>query len=89
MIDYTSTLTMILSVLQTSVIKGTYLALEHMSKEYGKEGGTIINVSSMAGNTQEAHVGPVTSHPTSTKNQLRTDMYSRSLEADLAGVVAS
>lgn len=37
--------------LQTSVIKGTYLALEHMSKEYGKQGGTIINVSSMAGNT--------------------------------------
>ncbi|XP_010774312.1 15-hydroxyprostaglandin dehydrogenase [NAD(+)]-like, partial [Notothenia coriiceps] len=36
----------------TSVIKGTYLALEHMSKEYGKEGGIIINVSSMAGNTQ-------------------------------------
>lgn len=35
---------------QTSVIKGTYLALEHMSKEYGKEGGVIINVSSMAGN---------------------------------------
>lgn len=34
---------------QISVIKGTYLGLEHMSKEYGKEGGTIINVSSMAG----------------------------------------
>ncbi|XP_071392083.1 15-hydroxyprostaglandin dehydrogenase [NAD(+)]-like [Centroberyx affinis] len=33
----------------TSVIKGTYLALDHMSKEYGKEGGIIINVSSMAG----------------------------------------
>ncbi|XP_063333186.1 15-hydroxyprostaglandin dehydrogenase [NAD(+)] isoform X2 [Pelmatolapia mariae] len=32
----------------TSVIKGTYLALEHMSKEYGKQGGSIINVSSMA-----------------------------------------
>ncbi|XP_078146852.1 15-hydroxyprostaglandin dehydrogenase [NAD(+)] isoform X2 [Centroberyx gerrardi] len=31
----------------TSVIKGTYLALDHMSKEYGKEGGIIINVSSM------------------------------------------
>ncbi|XP_028305186.1 15-hydroxyprostaglandin dehydrogenase [NAD(+)] isoform X1 [Gouania willdenowi] len=33
----------------TSLIKGTYLGLEHMSKEHGKEGGTIINVSSMAG----------------------------------------
>ncbi|KAG9344177.1 hypothetical protein AGOR_G00191540 [Albula goreensis] len=32
----------------TSVIKGTYLALEHMSKEHGKDGGVIVNVSSMA-----------------------------------------
>lgn len=32
----------------TSVIKGTYLALEHMSKQHGREGGVIINVSSMA-----------------------------------------
>lgn len=37
------------SLIQTSVIKGTYLALEHMSKEHGKQGGVIINVSSMAG----------------------------------------
>lgn len=35
--------------LQTSVINGTYLALEHMSREHGKDGGIIINVSSMAG----------------------------------------
>ena len=34
---------------QTSVVKGTYLALDHMSKEYGKSGGVVINVSSMAG----------------------------------------
>lgn len=39
----------------TSVIKGTYLALEHMSKEYGKEGGTIINVSSMAAFLHSPH----------------------------------
>ncbi|XP_056892924.1 15-hydroxyprostaglandin dehydrogenase [NAD(+)] [Takifugu flavidus] len=32
----------------TSVIRGTYLALEHMSREHGKGGGIIINVSSMA-----------------------------------------
>ncbi|XP_067106919.1 15-hydroxyprostaglandin dehydrogenase [NAD(+)] isoform X2 [Osmerus mordax] len=32
----------------TSVIKGTYLGLEHMSKEHGKQGGVVINVSSMA-----------------------------------------
>lgn len=45
----TLSVTCCLSILQTSVIKGTYLALEHMSKEYGKEGGIVINVSSMAG----------------------------------------
>uniref|UniRef100_A0A3B5M0W0 Uncharacterized protein n=1 Tax=Xiphophorus couchianus TaxID=32473 RepID=A0A3B5M0W0_9TELE len=39
----------------TSVIKGTYLALEHMSKEYGKQGGTIINVSSMAAFLHSPH----------------------------------
>ncbi|XP_037328640.1 15-hydroxyprostaglandin dehydrogenase [NAD(+)] [Pungitius pungitius] len=39
----------------TSVIKGTYLALEHMSKEYKKEGGTIINVSSMAAFLHSPH----------------------------------
>lgn len=43
-------LTLVFVFFQTSVIKGTYLALEHMSKEYGKEGGVIVNVSSMAGN---------------------------------------
>ncbi|KAM9793109.1 15-hydroxyprostaglandin dehydrogenase [NAD(+)] [Neosynchiropus ocellatus] len=39
----------------TSVIKGTYLALDHMSREYGKEGGTIINVSSMAAFQHSPH----------------------------------
>ncbi|XP_029943357.1 LOW QUALITY PROTEIN: 15-hydroxyprostaglandin dehydrogenase [NAD(+)]-like [Salarias fasciatus] len=39
----------------TSVIKGTYLALEHMSKENGKEGGTVINVSSMAAFLHSPH----------------------------------
>ncbi|XP_061580101.1 15-hydroxyprostaglandin dehydrogenase [NAD(+)] [Cololabis saira] len=39
----------------TSLIKGTYLALEHMSKENGKEGGTIINVSSMAAFLHSPH----------------------------------
>ncbi|XP_034043972.1 LOW QUALITY PROTEIN: 15-hydroxyprostaglandin dehydrogenase [NAD(+)]-like [Thalassophryne amazonica] len=39
----------------TSVIKGTYLALEHMSKEYGKAGGSIINVSSMAAFMHSPH----------------------------------
>lgn len=39
----------------TSVIKGTYLGLEHMSKEYGKDGGSIINVSSMAAFLHSPH----------------------------------
>ncbi|XP_024145867.1 15-hydroxyprostaglandin dehydrogenase [NAD(+)] isoform X2 [Oryzias melastigma] len=39
----------------TSVIKGTYLGLEHMSREYGKPGGTIINVSSMAAFMHSPH----------------------------------
>lgn len=39
----------------TSVIKGTYLGLDHMSKEYGKEGGIIINVSSMAAFLHSPH----------------------------------
>uniref|UniRef100_A0A8C6SUP2 15-hydroxyprostaglandin dehydrogenase [NAD(+)] n=1 Tax=Neogobius melanostomus TaxID=47308 RepID=A0A8C6SUP2_9GOBI len=39
----------------TSVIKGTYLGLEHMSKEYGKGGGSIINVSSMAAFLHSPH----------------------------------
>ncbi|XP_076001417.1 15-hydroxyprostaglandin dehydrogenase [NAD(+)] [Genypterus blacodes] len=39
----------------TSLIKGTYLALEHMSKEHGKEGGIIINVSSMAAFIHSPH----------------------------------
>ncbi|XP_058495487.1 15-hydroxyprostaglandin dehydrogenase [NAD(+)] isoform X1 [Solea solea] len=39
----------------TSVIKGTYLGLEHMSREHDKEGGTIINVSSMAAFLHSPH----------------------------------
>ncbi|KAJ8407453.1 hypothetical protein AAFF_G00273100 [Aldrovandia affinis] len=39
----------------TSVIKGTYLALEHMSKEHGKDGGVVINVSSMAAFLHSPH----------------------------------
>uniref|UniRef100_A0A3P9IM72 15-hydroxyprostaglandin dehydrogenase [NAD(+)] n=1 Tax=Oryzias latipes TaxID=8090 RepID=A0A3P9IM72_ORYLA len=39
----------------TSLIKGTYLGLEHMSREHGKRGGTIINVSSMAAFLHSPH----------------------------------
>ncbi|KPP63251.1 hypothetical protein Z043_118508 [Scleropages formosus] len=41
--------------MQTSVIKGTYLGLDYMSKEHGKEGGVIINVSSMAAFLHSPH----------------------------------
>lgn len=35
---------------QTAVIRGTLLALDYMRKDRGGNGGTIVNVSSMAGN---------------------------------------
>lgn len=34
---------------QGGVVRGTYLALEHMKKENGGNGGVIVNVASMAG----------------------------------------
>lgn len=34
---------------QVSVISGTYLGLDYMSKQNGGEGGIIINMSSLAG----------------------------------------
>jgi len=36
-------------VFQGGVVRGTYLALEHMKKENGGNGGVIINIASMAG----------------------------------------
>lgn len=36
-------------VLQVGAIRGSYLALEHMSKLKGGRGGVIVNVASMAG----------------------------------------
>lgn len=36
--------------LQSGVIRGTLLALDYMRKDRGGIGGTIVNVSSMAGN---------------------------------------
>uniref|UniRef100_UPI00398EDD30 15-hydroxyprostaglandin dehydrogenase [NAD(+)]-like n=1 Tax=Pristiophorus japonicus TaxID=55135 RepID=UPI00398EDD30 len=42
----------------TSVIRGTYIALEYMSKENGGKGGVIVNVASLAGIFPAPH-GPV------------------------------
>ncbi|KAG8453814.1 hypothetical protein GDO86_000443 [Hymenochirus boettgeri] len=39
----------------TSVIRGTYIGLEHMSKKNGGQGGVIINISSLAGLTPAAY----------------------------------
>ena len=36
---------------QTAVVRGTYLAYEHMRKDKGGKGGRIINVSSEFGKT--------------------------------------
>ncbi|XP_048399865.1 15-hydroxyprostaglandin dehydrogenase [NAD(+)]-like [Stegostoma tigrinum] len=38
-----------LSVNLVSVIKGTYLGIQHMSKEAGGRGGVIVNIASIAG----------------------------------------
>ena len=36
--------------IQAAVIQGTYLGIEFMSKENGGTGGSVINISSYAGN---------------------------------------
>ncbi|XP_072446280.1 15-hydroxyprostaglandin dehydrogenase [NAD(+)]-like [Chiloscyllium punctatum] len=38
-----------LSINLVSVIKGTYLGIQHMSKETGGKGGVIVNIASLAG----------------------------------------
>ncbi|MEE6460954.1 hypothetical protein FKM82_001150 [Ascaphus truei] len=38
-----------------SVIRGTYIGLEHMNKNNGGQGGVIINISSLAGLTPAAY----------------------------------
>lgn len=52
------------SVNLNGVVRGTYLALEHMKKENGGQGGVIVNVASLAG------LGPLPSAPiyTATKH---------------------
>lgn len=40
------------------VVRGTYLALEHMNKLTGGRGGVIVNTASMAGKPNDAiHAG--------------------------------
>ncbi|XP_043077876.1 15-hydroxyprostaglandin dehydrogenase [NAD(+)] [Puntigrus tetrazona] len=57
------------------VVRGTYLALEHMKKENGGNGGVIINVSSMAG------LGPLPITPIYTATKHGVVGFSRAMAA--------
>ncbi|KAF4098142.1 15-hydroxyprostaglandin dehydrogenase [NAD(+)] [Onychostoma macrolepis] len=57
------------------VVRGTYLALEHMKKENGGNGGVIINVSSMAG------LGPLPIAPIYTATKHGVVGFSRAMAA--------
>ncbi|KAM9083397.1 15-hydroxyprostaglandin dehydrogenase [NAD(+)] isoform 2-T2 [Megaptera novaeangliae] len=46
-----------------SVISGTYLGLDYMSKQNGGEGGIIINMSSLAAHTGDFPGGAVAKNP--------------------------
>lgn len=45
-----------LFVLQVGAIRGSYLALEHMSKLSGGRGGVIVNTASMAGEVEKSGI---------------------------------
>ncbi|RXN04760.1 15-hydroxyprostaglandin dehydrogenase [NAD(+)]-like protein [Labeo rohita] len=57
------------------VVRGTYLALEHMKKENGGNGGVIINISSMAG------LGPLPVAPIYTATKHGVVGFSRAMAA--------
>ncbi|KAK2873196.1 hypothetical protein Q8A67_023093 [Cirrhinus molitorella] len=57
------------------VVRGTYLALEHMKKENGGNGGVIINISSMAG------LGPLPMAPIYTATKHGVVGFSRAMAA--------
>ncbi|KAL2094775.1 hypothetical protein ACEWY4_009494 [Coilia grayii] len=63
------------------VIRGTYLALDHMKKENGGRGGVIINISSMAG------LGPLPASPvyTATKHGVVGFSRAMAMASDAAG----
>ena len=44
---------------QCGVVRGTYLALEHMKKTSGGHGGVIVNVASMAGDAATQITSPM------------------------------
>lgn len=57
------------------VVRGTYLALEHMKKENGGNGGVIVNVASMAG------LGPLPMAPIYTATKHGVVGFSRAMAA--------
>ncbi|KAM9450567.1 15-hydroxyprostaglandin dehydrogenase [NAD(+)] isoform 2-T6 [Clarias gariepinus] len=64
-----------ISINLTGMIKGTYLALDHMKKQDGGNGGVIINVASLAG------LGPLPSAPVYTATKHGVVGFSRALAA--------
>lgn len=65
----------------SAVIRGTYLAIEHMKKETGGRGGLIINISSMAG------LGPFPTCPVYTATKHGVVGFSRAIAmaSEMAG----
>ncbi|XP_077963179.1 15-hydroxyprostaglandin dehydrogenase [NAD(+)] isoform X2 [Gasterosteus aculeatus] len=63
------------SINMMGVIRGTYLALEHMSKLSGGRGGVIVNMASMAG------LGPLPSCPVYTATKHGVVGFTRAMAA--------
>ncbi|XP_070773582.1 15-hydroxyprostaglandin dehydrogenase [NAD(+)]-like [Enoplosus armatus] len=63
------------SINLVGVIRGTYLALEHMSKLSGGRGGVIVNTASMAG------IGPLISCPVYTATKHGVVGFTRAMAA--------
>lgn len=64
-----------ISINLMSVIRGTYIALEHMNKLNGGQGGVIINTASMAG------IGPLLSCPSYTAAKFGVVGFTRAMAA--------
>ncbi|XP_012990213.1 15-hydroxyprostaglandin dehydrogenase [NAD(+)] [Esox lucius] len=67
------------SINLNGVVRGTYLALQHMKKENGGRGGVIVNVSSLAG------LGPLLTAPIYTATKHGVVGFSRAM-ADASSV---
>ncbi|XP_056141179.1 15-hydroxyprostaglandin dehydrogenase [NAD(+)] [Lampris incognitus] len=63
------------SVNLLGTVRGTYIALEHMNRHTGGQGGVVINVSSMAG------LGPILSSPVYTATKHAVVGFTRAMAA--------